>query len=99
MHPSGAANTLCGRLGFPEQISPSKAIGLAPGVSNGLTGPSKGILGLYLRLLTDGVVPPPSTQNPIPWSEAPGYCWIPYDYLTNPHLASDFWAIRALVVK
>jgi len=28
-----------------------------------------------------------------------GYCLIPYDYLTNPHLASDFWAIRALVVK
>ena len=28
-----------------------------------------------------------------------GYCWIPYDYLTNPHLASDFWAIRAVAVK
>jgi hypothetical protein len=58
-----------------------------------------GILGLYLLLLTDRVVPPPSTPNPIPWSEAPGYCWIPYDYLTNPHLASDFWAIRAVTVK
>ena len=97
MHSSGSANALCGRLGLPEQISPS--IGLAPGVSNGLTGPSKGILGLYLLLFTDGVVPPPSTPNPIPWSEASGYCWIPYDYLTNPHLASDFWAIRALATK
>ena len=96
---SGAANALCGRLGLPEQISPSKAIGLAPGVSNGLTGPSKGILGLYLPMLPDGVVPPPSTLNPIPWSEAPGYCWIPYDYLTNPHLASDFWAISAVSIK
>jgi len=28
-----------------------------------------------------------------------GYCWIPYDYLTNPHLASDFWAIQALTTK
>ncbi len=28
-----------------------------------------------------------------------GYCWIPYDYLANPHLASDFWAIRALATK
>ena len=99
MHPSRAANALCGQLGLPEQISPSKAIGLAPGVSNGLTGPSKAILGLYLLLLTDGVVPPPSTLNPIPWSEAPGYCWIPYDYLTTPHLASDFWAIRAVATK
>jgi hypothetical protein len=66
MLPSGSANALCGRVGLPEQISPSKAIGLVPGVSNGLTGPSKGILGLYLLLLTDGVVPPPSTPNPIP---------------------------------
>jgi hypothetical protein len=98
MLPSGAANALCGQLGLPERISPSKAIGLAPGVSNGLTGPSKGILGLYL-LLTDRVVPPPSTPNAIPWSEAPGYCWIPYDYLTNTHLASDFWAIQAVAVK
>ena len=86
-------------MGLPERISPSKAIGLATGVSNGLTGPSKGILDLHLLLLTDDVVPPPSTPNAIPWSEAPGYCWIPYDYLANPHLASDFWAIRALVVK
>ena len=23
-----------------------------------------------------------------------GYCTIPYAYLTNPHLASDFWTIR-----
>ena len=28
-----------------------------------------------------------------------GYCWIPYDYLTNTHLASDFWAIQAVAVK
>ena len=28
-----------------------------------------------------------------------GYCWIPYDYLTNLHLASDFWAIQALMPK
>jgi C1A family cysteine protease len=28
-----------------------------------------------------------------------GYCWIPYDYLTNPHLASDFWTIQTLVKK
>jgi C1A family cysteine protease len=28
-----------------------------------------------------------------------GYCWIPYDYLTNPHLASDFWAIQVVAVK
>jgi C1A family cysteine protease len=28
-----------------------------------------------------------------------GYCWIPYDYLTNLHLASDFWSILLLVVK
>jgi C1A family cysteine protease len=28
-----------------------------------------------------------------------GYCWIPYDYLANPHLASDFWAIQKLVAK
>jgi C1A family cysteine protease len=25
-----------------------------------------------------------------------GYCWIPYDYLTNPDLAADFWAIQAV---
>lgn len=24
---------------------------------------------------------------------------IPYDYLTNPHLASDFWAIQTLMTK
>lgn len=95
MLPSGAANALCGRLGLPEQISPSKAIVLGPGVSNGRTGSSKGILGLHLLLLTDGVVPPSSTPNPIPWSEAPGYCWIPYDY----PLASDFWAISAVSIK
>jgi hypothetical protein len=99
MLPSGAVNAHCGRLGLPGQISPSKAIGLAPGVSNGLTGPSKGILGLYLLLLRDGVVPPPSTQNPIPLSEAPGYCWIHYGYLTNPHLAFAFWANKVLTVK
>jgi C1A family cysteine protease len=23
-----------------------------------------------------------------------GYCYMPYAYLTNPHLASDFWVIR-----
>jgi C1A family cysteine protease len=28
-----------------------------------------------------------------------GYCWIPCDYLTNPHLAYDFWAVRALAIK
>lgn len=28
-----------------------------------------------------------------------GYCWIPYYYLTNPHLTSDFWAIRAVATK
>jgi len=28
-----------------------------------------------------------------------GYCWIPHDYLPNPHLASDFWAIQALTTK
>jgi C1A family cysteine protease len=28
-----------------------------------------------------------------------GYCWIPYDYLTSTHLASDFWAIRAVASK
>ena len=28
-----------------------------------------------------------------------GYCWIPNDYLTNPHLASDFLAIQALTKK
>ena len=28
-----------------------------------------------------------------------GYCWIPYDYLTDPHLASDFWAIRAIETR
>ncbi len=89
MLPSGAANALCGRLGLPEQISPSKAIVLGPGVSNGLTGPSKGILGLHLLLLTDGVVPPSSTPNPIPWSEAPGYCWIPYDYPPRLRLLGD----------
>jgi C1A family cysteine protease len=25
-----------------------------------------------------------------------GYCLMPYDYLTNPDLADDFWAIRAV---
>lgn len=47
----------------------------------------------------DGAQPPPPAHNPIPWCEAPGYCWIPYDYLANPHLASDFWAIQAVAVK
>ena len=28
-----------------------------------------------------------------------GYCWIPYDYLTSPDLAADFWAIQAVVAK
>jgi C1A family cysteine protease len=28
-----------------------------------------------------------------------GYCWLPYDYLTSPHLALDFWAIQAVVAK
>ena len=28
-----------------------------------------------------------------------GYCWIPYDYLTSPHLALDFWAIQAVAAK
>lgn len=28
-----------------------------------------------------------------------GYCWIPYDYLTNPQLASDFWAIQTVMTK
>lgn len=23
-----------------------------------------------------------------------GYCWMPYDYLSSPELASDFWTIR-----
>ncbi len=23
-----------------------------------------------------------------------GYCFMPYEYLTNPHLSSDFWTIR-----
>jgi hypothetical protein len=27
-----------------------------------------------------------------------GYCWITY-YLTNPHLISDLWAVRALASK
>ena len=85
--------------GFLSRLALLRPLGLAPGVSNGLTGPSKGILGLYLLLLTDRVVPPPSSQNPIPWSEAPGYCWFPCDYLTDPHLASDFWAITSVAVK
>lgn len=28
-----------------------------------------------------------------------GYCWIPYDYLTSPDLAADFWAIQVVVSK
>lgn len=24
-----------------------------------------------------------------------GYCYIPYEYITNPNLASDFWTIRS----
>jgi C1A family cysteine protease len=28
-----------------------------------------------------------------------GYCWIPYDYLTSPGLAADFWAIQTVVAK
>lgn len=28
-----------------------------------------------------------------------GYYLMPYDYLTNLHLASDFWSIQLLVVK
>lgn len=27
-----------------------------------------------------------------------GYCWLPYDYLHNPGLASDFWTIEAAKV-
>ena len=27
-----------------------------------------------------------------------GYCWMPYDYLTAPGLASDFWTIRMVEV-
>jgi hypothetical protein len=30
-----------------------------------------------------------------PWGEN-GYGWIPYDYATNPNLASDCWAINAV---
>ena len=25
-----------------------------------------------------------------------GYCYMPYDYWTNPNLASDFWTVRAV---
>lgn len=26
-----------------------------------------------------------------------GHCWMPYGYLTNPNLASDFWVIESVV--
>jgi len=29
----------------------------------------------------------------VEWGNA-GYCFIPYDYITNPNLCSDFWSIR-----
>ena len=29
------------------------------------------------------------------WGQA-GYCQIPYDYLTDPQLAADFWTLRTL---
>lgn len=29
------------------------------------------------------------------WGDA-GYCYIPYDYLTNADLASDFWTVRVV---
>ena len=29
------------------------------------------------------------------WGQA-GYFWMPYDYLSNPNLASDFWTIRLM---
>lgn len=28
-----------------------------------------------------------------------GYSWSSHDYLANPHLAADFWAIQALTTK
>ncbi len=32
----------------------------------------------------------------VSWALRYGYCWIPYDYLTSPDLAADFWAIQAV---
>jgi hypothetical protein len=28
-----------------------------------------------------------------------GYSWSSHDYLANPHLAADFWAIQAVIAK
>jgi C1A family cysteine protease len=28
-----------------------------------------------------------------------GYYWIPYDYLTSPNLAVEFWTIQAVIAK
>jgi len=32
------------------------------------------------------------------WGDA-GYCTMPYEYLLNPHYASDFWTVRSVIAR